>query len=170
MLQLAIEIASDTVRAAVKDGLGINTIVPLGLLDNPYYCPAICLCTKDSGYIFGQAAKLNAAARPNEIVFLSDYIKKGGVDSGVIVALINYVCSRVESTFHDCVDTITFVTPPHVGNVQVQRFLSECVSMSGYNANIGPDVTLAFVRTNLNVARGENVCVIDTRLYPSTID
>lgn len=74
MVQLAIEIGIDNARAVIKKGSEYN-IVPLGLIGTPYSCPPICLHS-GKGFVFGEAARINAVYKPEETIFLSDYSQK----------------------------------------------------------------------------------------------
>lgn len=150
MLQLAIEIGSDNVRAVVKKGSEYN-IVPLGLIGTPYSLSPICLhLGKD--YILGDIAKLNAISRPDETIFLSDYIQKGMIDKKAMVAFINYICQKVSSLFKETVNDITFIIPPYINNQHIQRFIDECIRESGHTPIITFDSILSFVKCNFNVA------------------
>lgn len=167
MVQLAIEIGMDNVRAVIKKG-GEYNIVPLGLIGTPFSCPPICLRT-GGDYVFGEAARLNAVFRPDEIVFLSDYTRKGSVDKKVLVAFIRYICQKVEIIFNERVKDILFVVPPYINNACIQRLLDECIRESGHVSLPTLDSTLSFAKSNFNVARGESVCVIDMRDCPSYV-
>lgn len=167
MVQLAIEIGLDNVRAVIKKGSEYN-IVPLGLIGKPYSFPPICIrIGKD--YIFGEAAKLNAISRPDETVFLSDYTQKGMIDKNAMIAFIKYVCQRVSSIFKETVNDITFIVSSHINNPHIQRFLDECIRESGYVPIITYDSTLSFVKSNFNVAHGDKICIIDMRDCPSYV-
>lgn len=165
MVQLAIEIGIDNVRAVIKKG-GDYNIVPLGLIGTPYSCPPICL-NIGKEYEFGEVAKLNAVFKPNETIFLSDYAQKGSITKKALIAFINYVCQRVFATFKDNVSDITFIVPPCLNNPIIQRFLSECIIDSGHSPISTSDSTLSFVKSNFNVAQGDKLCIIDMRDFPS---
>lgn len=165
MVQLAIEIGIDNVRAVIKKG-GDYNIVPLGLIGTPYSCPPICL-NIGKEYKFGEVAKLNAVFKPDETIFLSDYAQKGSIKKKALIAFINYVCQRVFVTFKDNVSDITFIVPPCLNNPNIQRFLSECIIDSGHSPISTSDSTLSFVKSNFNVAQGDKLCIIDMRDYPS---
>lgn len=161
MVQLAIEIGSDNVRAVIKKGSEYN-IVPLGLIGTPYSFSPICL-RLGSDYVFGDIAKLNAISRPDETIFLSDYVQKGMIDKKAMIAFINYICQKVSSLFKETVNDISFIIPPYINNQHIQRFLDECIRVSGYNPINTSDSTLSFVKSNFNVAHGDKICVIDMR-------
>ena len=165
MVQLAIEIGIDNVRAVIKRG-GEYNIVPLGLIGTPYSCPPICLHI-DEEYIFGDAAKLNAVFNPDETIFLSDYAQKGAINRKALIAFINYVCQRVFVTFKETVCDITFIVPPCLNNPNIQKFINECIIDSGQSPISTLDSTLSFVKSNFNVAQGDKLCIIDMRDYPS---
>lgn len=165
MLQLAIEIGTDNVRAVVKSGSDYIT-VPLGLTSEPFVFPPMCLKMGEK-YIFGQAAKLSAVARPNETAFLSDYTQRGMIDRRIFVAFIEYVCQRVSAICHDTVESITFVVSPHLNNPDIQNFLNACIAASGHSAISTPDSALTFAIANFNVDYGDKLCIIDMRDCPS---
>lgn len=164
MVQLAIEIGIDNVRAVIRKGSEFN-IVPLGLIGSSYLCPPIGLCMGDN-YIFGEPAKLNAVSRPNETVFISDYAE-GKIYKKVLTALITYVCNRVNEIFDETVDDITFIVSPCHNNQSVQKYLNDCITASGHSPTSTLDSTLSFVKSNYNVALGDKLCVIDLRDCPA---
>lgn len=167
MVQLAIEISIDNVRAIVKNGVEYN-IVPLGLIGSPYLCPPIGLRIGET-YLFGDVAKLNAASRPDEIIFLSDYTQNGMIEKKVIIAFINYVCNRVNTIFKETVNYVTFVVPPYHNNQSVQKYLNECITASGHFPVSTLDSILSFVMSNFNVAQGDKICIIDMRDCPACV-
>lgn len=160
MVQLAIEIGIDNARAVIKKGSEYN-IVPLGLIGTPYSCPPICLHS-GKGFVFGEAARINAVYKPEETIFLSDYSQKK-----VLIEFINYTCQRVLTIFKENVSDITFVIPPCLNHPNTQRFLNECISDSGHSPISTLDPALSFVRSNFNVAQGDKLCIIDIRDCPS---
>lgn len=167
MIQLAIEIGIDNVRAAIRKGNEYE-IVPLGLFGAPYTFPPIGLRSL-SGYIFGQVAKVNAMSRPHETVFLSDYTQKGLIAKEAMVAFIEYLCQEIKSIYTEDVDEITFIIPPYCNNSTIQSFLDECVIASRRKLLQTKDPVLSFVRSNFNVALGEQLLIIDLRDCPSYI-
>ena len=160
MVQLAIEIGIDNARAVIKKGSEYN-IVPLGLIGTPYSCPPICLHS-GKGFVFGEAARINAVYKPEETIFLSDYSQKK-----VLIEFINYTCQRVLTIFKENVSDITFVIPPCLNHPNTQRFLNECISDSGHSPISTLDPALSFVKSNFNVAQGDKLCIIDIRDCPS---
>lgn len=167
MVQLAIEIGIDNVRAVIKKG-DEYIVVPLGSLRTPYFSPPICLRLGEH-YIFGETAKMNAVSRPDETIFLSDYSQKGMIDKNVMTAFIKYVCQRVTDTYKDNVESITFVVPPYCNNSNIQTYLSECIRSAGHTPVSTVDSTLSFVRSNFNVALGDKICIIDMHDYPAYV-
>lgn len=160
MVQLAIEIGIDNVRAVIKKG-GEYNIVPLGLIGTPYSCPPICLHTGEE-YVFGEAAKINAVYKPDETIFLSDYSQKMA-----LIEFLNFTCQRVFTIFKENVSDITFVIPPCLNHPNIHRYLNECISESGHFPIPTSDSTLSFVKSNFNVALGDKMCIIDMRDCPS---
>lgn len=167
MIQLAIEIGIDNVRAAIRKGNEYE-IVSLGLFGAPYTFPPIGLRSL-SGYIFGQVAKVNAMSRPHETIFLSDYTQKGLIAKEAMVAFVGYLCQKIKSIYIEDVDEITFIIPPYCNNSTVQSFLDECVIALGRKPLQTKDPVLSFVRSNFNVAIGDKLLIIDLRDCPSYI-
>lgn len=160
MVQLAIEIGIDNVRAVIKKG-GEYNIVPLGLIGTPYSCPPICLHTGEE-YVFGEAAKINAVYKPEETIFLSDYSQKKA-----LIEFLNFTCQRVFTIFKENVCDIAFVIPPCLNHPNIHKYLNECISESGHFPIPNSDSTLSFVKSNFNVAQGDKLCIIDMRDCPS---
>lgn len=167
MVQLAIEIGLDNVRAVIRNGSECE-IVPIGLFGTPYTFPPIGLRALN-GYIFGQVAKINVSSRPDETIFLSDYTQKGLIAKETMIAFIEYLCQKIKSIYNEDVDEITFIIPPYCNNSTVQSFLDECVIASGRKPLQTKAPVLSFVRSNFNVAIGDKLLIIDLRDCPAYI-
>ena len=167
MLQLAIEIGSDNVRAVIRQGREYD-IVPLGSIGSPYLCPPICLRIGNN-YVFGEVAKLNAVSRPNDVIFLSDYAQRGLIDKKVLNSFVNYICDRVYAIYKETVNDVSFIVPPYLNNPSIQKLLCDSIIDSGHNIVMPPDSALAFAKSNLNVAYGDKICIIDMRDYPANV-
>ena len=162
MVQLAVEIGIDNVRAVIKKD-GEYNIVPLGLIGTPYSCPPICLHIGED-YIFGETAKINAVYMPEETIFLSDYSNKKA-----LIEFINFTCQRVFTIFKENVSDITFVIPPYLNNPNIQRYLNGCIIDSGHSPISTSDSTLSFVKSTFNVSKGDKLCIVDMRDCPSYV-
>lgn len=167
MVQLAIEIGIDNVRAVIKKGSEYN-IVPTGIIGSPYLCPPICLRVGEN-YMFGEVAKLNAVSRPNDIIFLSDYTQRGIINKNVLKSFVTYICDRVAVIFKEVVNEVTFIVPPYLNNSYIQNYLRENIIASGHNVVMTSDSTLSFAKSNCNVVHGDRICIIDMRDYPAYV-
>ena len=162
--QLSIEIGFDNIRACVA--LGKNTQpVPLGSGASPYTFAPIAVKT-DSGYIFGEVAKLCAVSAADTTVFLYDYLSQNIVPREALVSLLDYVKTRTEEIYNVEVDSIALITPPYFKDLVQARFLDSCINAVANKIEVRNSM-VAFSRSNLNINVGERVLFIDFRDNPS---
>lgn len=164
--QLAIEIGFDKVRACVSIGKDIYN-VPLGLLSSPYAFPPIGVKSQ-SGYKFGEIAKLSTVTSPDLIVFLHDYLRQNTIPQEAFISLLNTIIERTEKFCNANVESIALITPPYFKDLVQSRFLNDCVSSVLNNIEI-QNTSISFCRSYLNVNIGQRVLLLDFRDIPTYI-
>lgn len=161
--QLAIEIGFDKVRACARIGRDINK-VPLGLCSAPYAFPPIGVKTQ-SGYRFGEIAKLSAVTSPNLTVYLYDYLRRSTVPEDALVSLCKVIKERTEKLYNASVESIALITPPYFKDLVQSEFLDKCVTSVSNKLEV-LNSTVSFSRTYLNVNVGQRVLLLDFRDDP----
>ena len=164
MAQLAIEIGFDKIRACVAIGRDIHK-VPLGSRSSPYEFPPIAVKSQ-TGYMFGEVAKLCAVSSPDSTVFLYDYLRQKSVPREAIIALLNTIKERVSEIYNVDVESIALVTPPFFKDVLQSRFLDSCVNSVSNKIDIR-NSSISFSRSYLNVRVGQRVLFLDFRDNPA---
>lgn len=164
MAQLAIEIGFDKVRACVAIGRDIHK-VPLGPMSSPYQFPPIAVKSQ-SGYIFGEAAKLCAVSSPDSTVFLYDYLRQASVPKESIIALLNTIKERVSEIYSVEIESMALVTPPYFKDVMQSRLLDSCINSVSHKMD-KRNSSISFSRSYLNVRVGQRVLFLDFRDNPA---
>lgn len=164
MAQLAIEIGFDKIRACVAIGRDIHK-VPLGSMSSPYEFPPIAVKLQ-TGYVFGNVAKLCAVSSPDLTVFLYDYLRQKTVQRETIISLLNTIKERVTEIYKVAVDSIALVTPPYFKDILQSRFLDGCIDSVSNRTDV-KNSSISFCRSFLNVRVGQRVLLLDFRDNPA---
>lgn len=162
--QLAIEIGFDKIRACACIGRDIHK-VPLGPMSSPYVYPPIGVRSQ-SGYIFGEVAKLCAVSSPDATVFLYDYLRQNTVTEDALIAFLNTIKERVTELYGADIDSIALVTPPYFKDLVQSKILDSCINSISNKIEVR-NSNISFGRSFLNVNVGQRVMFLDFRDNPA---
>lgn len=168
MAKLAIEIGSANVMAAVADGAEA-LVVPLGEMENPFVCPSIGVKTPD-GYLFGTPARLSALWQPDNTSFLSDYASHPAmVSEEMLLALMEFVKTRVHEVFNMRVDSISVVMPPYATGLHAaSEMMKRCVERCGCSWQPALRPLLDMMAGMVSLMPGEKAVIVDLRNNPGS--
>jgi len=164
--QVAIEIGFDKVRASACIGRDVFN-VPIGPMPSPYSFPPIGVKTQ-SGYKFGEVAKLCAVTAPESTVFLSDYLSQNVIPRDAFISFLNVLKERITELYNLDIESIALILPPYFKDLVQLRFLEGCITSISKNIPVR-NSHISFSRSFLNVNVGQRIVFLDFRDNPSSI-